>query len=134
MQSLVQSIYHCHYGEVFSVLDRVCTEFRQSVFLSLHVNYFFREVRVLVFNQFLDSYSSVTLKSMATSFNLPVSVLDAMLFTLISNERVACKIDRVSGNVTTYRGDNVNFQYHKIVKNGDILLNRIQKLSRLAEM
>lgn len=131
---LVNAIYQCKYREVFATLDRVCNHLRHSVYLTLHVNYFFREVRVIVFNQFLDSYSSVTLTSMANSFNLPVMVLDSMLCTLISNERIACKIDRVSGNVTTYRGDNINFQYHRLVKEGDILLTRIQKLSRLVEM
>lgn len=131
---LVQAVYQCRYKEVFPVLSKVCFEMRRSVFLSSHVNYFFREVRVLVLNQFLESYSSVTLSSLATAFGIPVSVMDSMLCTLISNERIACKIDRVSGNVTTYRGDAINFQYHKIVKNGDILLNRIQKLSRVIEM
>lgn len=133
-QELVNSIYQCRYKDVFPALDRICTELRRSVFLSVHVNYIFREIRVLVFNQFLDSYSSVTLQSMANSFGLSVTVLDQMLSTFISNERVAGKIDRVSGSITTYRGDNINFQYHRILKNGDVLLNRVQKLSRLVEM
>lgn len=133
-QKLVNSIYHCRYQDFFPALDAVCLRLRSSVYLSNHINYIFRELRVLAFNQFLDSYSSVTLQSMAGSFAIPVNVLDSMLSTFISNERVAGKIDRVSGNVTTYRGDNINFQYHRILKNGDQLLNRVQKLSRQVEM
>lgn len=131
---LVNSIYSCHYGEVFGHLGTVCHHLRQVVYLSPHVSYFFREMRVLVFTQFLDSYSSVTLESMSAAFNIPVSVLDSMLCTFISNERIACTIDRVDGSVRTYRGDTTNFDYHRIVKNGDLLINRIQKLSRLVEM
>ncbi|KAF5222948.1 putative proteasome regulatory non-ATPase subunit 7 [Trypanosoma cruzi] len=131
---LITVIYNCRYKEVFSALDTVCQHLRGIVYLSQHVNYFFREVRVLVFTQFLDSYSSVTLNSMSAAFGIPPPVLDSMLGTLISNERIACKMDRVSDSITTYRGDTTNFDYHRIVKNGDLLLNRIQKLSRLAEM
>lgn len=131
---LVRAIYQCKYKDVFPALNDVCQSMRRLVFLTTHVNYLFRELRVLAFNQFLDSYSSVTLSSMATAFGVPLNALDQMLCALISNERVACKIDRVSGSVTTYRGDNTNMQYHKIVKSGDMLLNRVQKLSRLVEM
>ncbi|EAN80548.1 proteasome regulatory non-ATP-ase subunit 7 [Trypanosoma equiperdum] len=131
---LVTAIYECRYKEVFPTLDAVCQQLRGIVYLSQHVNYFFREVRVLVFKQFLDSYSSVTLKSMSNAFGIPSPVLDSMLGTLISNERIACKMDRVSDSITTYRGDTTNLDYHRIVKNGDLLLNRIQKLSRLAEV
>lgn len=130
---LVTNIYNCKYGSLFDDLAAVCHQMRRCVFLVSHVNYFFREVRIKVFNQFLDSYSSVTLASMAKSFNIPVSVLDQMLFTLISNQRLSSRIDRVSGDVKTYRGNEVNFQYHRIVKEGDVLLNKMQKLSRVVE-
>lgn len=131
---LVTAIYTCRYRDVFPALDAVAQHMRRVVYLFPHVNYFFREVRVLVLTQFLDSYSSVTLESMSRIFGIPVQVLDQMLSTCISNERIACKIDRINDSVTTYRGDMTNFDYHRIVKNGDLLLNRIQKLSRLVEM
>lgn len=131
---LVTAIYGCRYRDVFPALDQVCQHIRRVVYLAPHINYFFREVRVLVFTQFLDSYSSVTLNSMSRAFGIPMGVLDQMLGTLISNERIACKMDRVSDSVKTYRGDTTNFDYHRIVKNGDLLLNRIQKLSRLVDM
>jgi 26S proteasome regulatory subunit N7 len=132
--ALVTNLYNCKYDRLFEDLAEVCHEMRRNVFLSAHVNFFFREVRVLAFHQFLDSYSSVTLSSMAGTFKIPVNVLDQMLYTLISNGRLSCRIDRVSGDVVTYRGNRVNFQYHQIIKDGDVLLNKIQKLSRVVEM
>ncbi|CAC9526978.1 proteasome regulatory non-ATP-ase subunit [Leishmania donovani] len=134
VRELVNSIYDCQYNKVFPNLEVVCQHLRKVVYLSPHVSYFFREMRVLVFTQFLDSYSSVTLESMGAAFGIPVPALDSMLCTLISNERIACKVDRVDGSVETYRGDTTNFDYHRIVKSGDLLLNRIQKLSRLVDM
>ncbi|EPY35799.1 26S proteasome regulatory subunit N7 [Strigomonas culicis] len=131
---LVSAIYTCDYGSTFTALDAVCQHQRRLIYVSSHVNYFFRGVRVLVFTQFLDSYSSVTLQRMATTFRIPVKVLDQMLGTIISNERITCRVDRVSDSIYTYRGDSMNFDYHRIIKNGDLLLNRIQKLSRLVDM
>ncbi|EPY38002.1 26S proteasome regulatory subunit N7 [Angomonas deanei] len=131
---LLTAIYTCQYDKVFTQLDAVCQHQRRIVYVSPHVNYFFREVRVLVFTQFLDSYSSVTLKSMSEAFRIPTGLLDSMLSTFIFNERITCKVDRINGSVQTYRGDATNFHYHKIIKSGDILINRIQKLSRLVDM
>ncbi|CCW60362.1 unnamed protein product [Phytomonas sp. EM1] len=130
----VNAIHACRYRDVFPALDVVCQKQRLIVYVSPHVNYFFRKTRVLVFTQFLDSYSSVTLQSMASTFGIPLPVLDQMLCTLIANESIACKMDRVNNSITTYRGNTTNFDYHNIIKNGDLLLNRIQKLSRLVEM
>lgn len=134
LNELVTAIYNCRYKNVFTALEHVCHEMRKNVFLTAHVNYVFREIRVMAFNQFLDSYSSVTLKSMSAAFRIPLPVLDAMLCTFINNERVSCKIDRVTGSVVTFRGDATNVQYNRILKSGDLLLNRIQKLSRSVEM
>ena len=43
----------------------------------------------------------------------------------------ANKIDKVRGIVITNRPDSKNAQYQSTIKQGDILLNRVQKLSRV---
>ena len=53
------------------------------------------------------------------------------LSRFIAAGRLSCKIDKVGGVVETIRPDNVNFQYHDVIKHGDVLLNRVQKLSRV---
>lgn len=131
---LAHAVYNCKYKRIFPALYAVCEHIRQSCFLSAHVNYFFREARALVFTQFLVSYSRVTLTSMSNAFNLPEAALDELLSTMISNERLPCRMDRVNGSITTYRGDTTNFDYHRLIKNGDLLLNRLQKLTRLIEI
>lgn len=49
----------------------------------------------------------------------------------IAAGRVHCKIDRVGGIVETNRPDQKNAQFNAVVKQGDLLLNRVQKLSRV---
>lgn len=131
---LVVHLYKCQYKHIFPSLDVVCQHIRCSAFLSSHLNYFFREARALAFSQFLDSYSSVTLTSMSHAFGIPERALDELLSTMISNERLPCRMDLVSGSIKTYRGDHANFDYHKLIKSGDLLLNRLQKLTRLVEI
>lgn len=132
-RTLITNLHQCKYDKVLCNLYVVCQLMRKSVFLAPHVNYFFREVRIRAFNQFLDSYRSVTLQSMSASFKVTPQILDQMLFTFISSGRLACKIDRVSGNVVTTRGDRINSEYHNIVRIGDLLLHKMQKLSRVIE-
>ena len=45
--------------------------------------------------------------------------------------RLNCKIDKVGGIVVTNRPDSKNAQYQASIKQGDLLLNRIQKLSQV---
>lgn len=135
LDALLTSVFRCRYADFFPACERVCHTMLRSVLMAAHVNYFFREARILAFNQFLESYSSVTLASMSTAFAIPEPVLDSMLYTLISNERLQCKVDKVSGRVVTQRGEgNANVEFHKIIKSGDLLLSRLQKLSRVVEL
>lgn len=131
---LITSLYNCQYKLLFPAMEAVCQHIRRSPFLAPHINYFFREARALIFSQFLDSYSRVTLHSMSHSFGIPEPALDELLSTMISNERLPCRMDRVSGSIKTYRGDSTNFDYHRLIKCGDLLLNRLQKLTRQVEI
>lgn len=53
------------------------------------------------------------------------------LSTFIAAGRLHCKIDRVGGIVETNRPDLKNAQFNAVIKHGDLLLNRVQKLSRV---
>jgi len=53
------------------------------------------------------------------------------LSRFIAAGRLHCKIDKVGGIVETNRPDKKNAQYQATIRQGDLLLNRIQKLSRV---
>ena len=53
------------------------------------------------------------------------------LSKFIADGRLHCKIDKVRGIVITTRPDSKNAQYQATIKQGDILINRVQKLSRV---
>ncbi len=99
-----------------------------------HAKYFIKEMRVVAYSQFLESYKSVTLESMAKSFGVTPAFLDKELSTFIAAGRINCKIDKVAGIIESNRPDERIALYQKIVKEGDFLLNRIQKLSRAMDL
>jgi len=100
-------------------------------FLAPHIRYYCREMRIRAYAQLLESYRSVQLESMAKSFGVSIEFLDRELSRFISLGRLHCKIDKVGGVVETNRPDTKNAQYLSTIKQGDLLLNRIQKLSRI---
>ena len=52
----------------------------------------------------------------------------------IADQRLNCVIDAVSGSIVTNRPDKRNAQYQAAIKQGDLLLNRVQKLSRVMNL
>ena len=54
-------------------------------------------------SQFLESYKSVTLDSMAQSFGVTPEFIDRELVDFIVAGRLTAKIDKVAGVIETYR-------------------------------
>ncbi|KAG9309195.1 26S proteasome subunit RPN7-domain-containing protein [Chiua virens] len=129
---LVNNLYDCHYAKLFVALATLeQTYLIPSRLLSPHTRYYVREMRILAYGQLLESYRSVTLESLSGAFGVSVDFIDNELSRFIANGRLHCTIDKVHGIVETTRPSLKNAQYEKVVKQGDILLNSIQRLSKV---
>lgn len=82
----------------------------------------------------MESYKTVKIQTMARTFGVSSEFIDAELSELIAARRLNCKIDKVDGIIETERTDERNRLYKQVLKKGDHLLNRIQKLSRVADV
>lgn len=131
LKSFSFALYHCRYGEFFQALAGLTRLIKRDPYFAPHAGFFLREIRIVAYSQFLESYRSVTVESMAASFGVSQSFLDKELSRFISAGRLNCKIDKVGGQVETNRPDAKNVQYTETIKKGDLLLNRIQKLTRV---
>ncbi|CAF3077386.1 unnamed protein product [Rotaria socialis] len=126
------SLYECRYADFFRCLAKIEHDLlSQDRYFAPHVAYYVREMRIIAYNQLLQSYSSLTLKGMAQAFGCSEGFLDKELSRFIANGRLNCKIDKVRGIIETTRPDSKNFLYQEVIKKGDLLLNRVQKLSRV---
>jgi len=131
LRQYLQCLFDCEYGEFFRQLAWVEQQLKYDRLLAPHYGYYARQMRILAYRQLLSSYRSLTLEKMAESFHVSPEFIDKELHQLIASGALHCKIDKVKRVVETSQLDNKNWQYQAVIKHGDILLNRIQKLSRV---
>ncbi|XP_049848159.1 26S proteasome non-ATPase regulatory subunit 6-like [Schistocerca gregaria] len=129
LSSLLNDYYNGEYRNFLIALLGIFELMNHDRLLSQHSRWYFKEMRIKVYAQFLENYQSVQLDSMASQFGLSPKFLDEELSRFISVNRINCKIDKVGGIIQTNRSDNKNVQYETLLKQGDMLLNRIQKLA-----
>lgn len=134
LRELLSSLTNCEYGAFFKALAEMSGRIQGDMLLYPHFRYYLKQARIVVYSQYLQSYKSVSLESMAGVFGVGVDFLDEELSGLISEGFVAAKIDRVDGVVHTTRPDPKNAAYQQVVKMGDHVLNKLQKLSKLADV
>nr|XP_028960058.1 26S proteasome non-ATPase regulatory subunit 6-like [Malus domestica] len=119
-------------------LDNFMTGLTEQIkldrYLHPHFRYYMREIRTVVYSQFLESYKSVTIEAMAKAFGMTVDFIDLELSRFIAAGKLHCKIDKVAGVLETNHPDAKNSLYQATIKQGDFLLNRIQKLSRVIDL
>uniref|UniRef100_A0A2K6FEY9 26S proteasome non-ATPase regulatory subunit 6 n=1 Tax=Propithecus coquereli TaxID=379532 RepID=A0A2K6FEY9_PROCO len=128
------SLYECRYSAFFQSLAVVEQEMKKDWLFAPHYRYYVREMRIHAYSQLLESYRSLTLGYMAEAFGVGVEFIDQELSRFIAAGRLHCKIDKVNEIVETNRPDSKNWQYQETIKKGDLLLNRVQKLSRVINM
>jgi 26S proteasome regulatory subunit N7 len=72
---------------------------------------------------------------MAEAFGVTEDFIEDELSAFISAGKLHCKIDRINRFVESNKlEDPRNVLYGRIIKQGDLLLNRIQKLSRVIDV
>merc|ERR1712046_188642 len=129
LQEFLQSYFGCQYASFMNTFVPIIDLVRQDRYLTRHVRHFMRIMRLNAYRQFLASYRSVTLQAMADEFGVTSSFIDTELSSFISSGKLTCKIDKVGGVIESNAADSRSEVYIEIIKQGDLLLNRMQKLS-----
>lgn len=70
---------------------------------------------------------------MSEAFGVSVDFIDGELSHFIASQRIAAKIDKAGGVIEAggFKDTSYNSNYQEVMKQGDLLLNRVQLLSRL---
>ncbi|KAM1035577.1 hypothetical protein ACFX19_039446 [Malus domestica] len=111
LTEFLNSLYDCQYKSFFKAFAGLTEQIKLDRYLHPHFCYYMREIRTVIYSQFLESYKSVTIEAMA----------------------LHCKIAKVAGVLETNHPDAKNSLYQATIKQGVFLLNRIQKLSRVID-
>ncbi|XP_075659748.1 26S proteasome non-ATPase regulatory subunit 6 homolog isoform X5 [Castanea sativa] len=134
LSEFLNSLYECQYKSFFVAFAGLTEQIKLNRYLHPHFRYYMREVRTVVYSQFLESYKSVTIEAIAKAFGVTVEFNDLELSHFIAAGKLHCKIDKVAGVLETNRPDAKNALYQATIKQGDFLLNWIQKLSRVIDL
>ncbi|OMO93211.1 hypothetical protein CCACVL1_06588 [Corchorus capsularis] len=134
LSEFLNSLYDCQYKSFFLAFAGLTEQIKLDRYLHPHFRFYMREIRTVVYSQFLESYKSVTIEAMAKAFGVTVEFIDLELSRFIAAGKLHCKIDKVAGVLETNRPDAKNALYQATIKQGDFLLNRIQKLSRVIDL
>lgn len=127
LESCVNSLYLSDYKSFFIALSGVQQVLLEDRYLSAHAHYYIRELRIKAYAQLLQSYSSLSIGSMAKSFGVSVEWLDTDLAKFIRQGRLSAVIDRVNGVVESRKVNGRSGMYESVIGEGDKLLNKLQK-------
>merc|ERR1740124_281230 len=84
MPELLDGMYSCAYDKLMRALVATIDLMKADRYLTKHARYYFREVRVMAYTQFMESYRTVSLVSMAASFGVSPAHMDKELSGFIS--------------------------------------------------
>ena len=134
LQKFLNTFYDGEYEKFFKELYFIIQVLKKDFYLSKHYNYYINEMRVKVYSQFLQSYKTVTMDNMAKVFGVSTNFIDRELSNFISQGRINAKIDKVSGIIEcNHNEENVDL-YQATIRDSDILISKIHKLSKLLEI
>ncbi|PRQ32238.1 putative proteasome component (PCI) domain-containing protein [Rosa chinensis] len=90
-----------------------------DLYLHPHFQYYMREIRIVVYSQFLESNKSVTTEAMVKAFGATVNFIDLELSRFIAAGKLHCKIDKVSSVLEMNCLDATTSLYQATIKQGD---------------
>ncbi|KAI1715726.1 26S proteasome subunit RPN7 domain-containing protein [Ditylenchus destructor] len=131
VREFLNALYGCEYDKFYKLLTELeVKRLKLDRYLEAHQQFFTEAMRVKAYKQFLTPYKTVCLDNMAESFGVSKEFIDKELHALVSSGRLNCRIDAVNEVIEMNLTDSRNDLYKAVVRDGDILLNRVQKLAR----
>lgn len=103
LRQYLESLYNCDYKTFFECFVEIIDMIKADKYLQTHANYFIKEMRLVAYRQYLESFKSVTIENMARSFGVSADFIDKELSNFIYIGKINCKIDKVSGVIETNR-------------------------------
>ena len=134
LKQFSDSFYNCEYKPFFQAFVHIIDTVKKDPYLKDHVNYYSKEMRLVAYRQYLEAFKSVTIQNMAEAFGVQNDFLDTELSNFIYSGKLNCKIDKVSGVIESNRPNHKVELFNQTVKQGDALLNRVQKLARALDI
>ena len=99
----MESFYNCEYKVFFKAFVEIIEAIRKDKYLGPHANYYIKEMRLVAYKQYLESFKSVTIENMAKAFGVTSEFIDKELSNFIYAGKLNCKIDKVNNVIESNR-------------------------------
>merc|ERR1711937_131237 len=70
LKQYADSFYNCEYRSFFEAFAEILETLSKDVYLKEHVGYYAKEMRLVAYKQYLESFKSVTIDNMARAFGV----------------------------------------------------------------
>ena len=134
LEKFLNTFYDGEYAQFFLELYYIIQRLKNDFYLSKHYNYYINEIRIKAYSQFLKSYKTVSMDNMASVFGVSTNFIDRELSNFISQGRINAKIDKVSGIIECSQNEQNIDLSQETIRDSDILISKIHKLSKLLEI
>ena len=134
LEKFLNTFYDGEYAQFFLELYYIIQRLKNDFYLSKHYNYYINEIRIKAYSQFLQSYKTLSMDNMASVFGVSTNFIDRELSNFISQGRINAKIDKVSGIIECSQNEQNIDLYQETIRDSDILISKIHKLSKLLEI
>lgn len=131
LAEFVMCLYNQDYATYFLSISKIYENLVSDRYFYDHLKYWLRELRIKTYKQFLEPYKSVTLDMMGYEFGVSKEFLDRELSRFISSGKISAKINKIDGIIEANKQTEEHMKYQEVIKEGDLMLNKIQVLSRL---
>lgn len=130
----IEDFYNGRYREFSKTLLDIISMVKKDVYLHPHYKFYLRSIRLRAYAQYLEPFESVFIPKMADSFGVSPQFLERDIVTFISSSKLPCTIDKVRQTIVCNYVDKKVNNCNELIEKGDILLNRLQKLSRVIQV
>lgn len=70
LKDYVESFYNCEYRKFFEAFAEILEAISKDIFLKDHIGFYAKEMRLVAYRQYLESFKSVTIENMARAFGV----------------------------------------------------------------
>lgn len=133
LASFLGDLHACRYAPFLAAFAVVAARVEADRLLGAHARHWATDVRAVAYTQFLDPYKAVTLDAMAAAFGVSPEFVEGEVAGLVADGRLAARVDAVARVVEAARSDAKLAAYGDALAAGDVLLNRLQRLAKVAD-
>lgn len=131
LKEYLHSFFDSDYKLFFLRLRDVEVLMKKDMLLNRHYNFYVREMKTKAYDQLLSTYISVNVSYMADQFGVSEDYIENEVSKLIAAKKLNYKIDKMNNTIINVMQKEKSEPFRDVIRHGDLLLTRIQKLSRV---